>query len=139
MSEAIENMNITEKPYTFRRLEAVDVFPMFKIISKIGVNEFMACFDKQSLKDLINGSATSKNGQSASIVGLSVILEIANVIMGNVSKCEKEIFALLASVSGMKEADVRKMDFAPFAEMVIAFVKKEEFRDFIGVVSKLFK
>jgi hypothetical protein len=34
--------------------------------------------------------------------------------------------------------EVGKLDFPTFTEMVIDFVKKPEFRDFIKVVSKLF-
>lgn len=143
MSEAtmeIVQPEVEVKPYKFRNLEATDVFLMSKIISKIGVNEFTACFDKDGINDMI--AAVTKEGsgeKSATMVGVTVVLEIANVIFTNLPKCESEIYQMLASVSGMTENNVKKMDFIAFTEMVIDFIKKEEFRDFIKVVSRLFK
>ena len=142
MSEAtmeIVQPEVAEKPYNFRKLEATDVFLMSKIISKIGVNEFTACFDKDGINDMIASlTKEGKGGKGATMVGVTVALEIANVVFTNLPKCEAEIYQMLASVSGMTENDVKKLDFITFAEMVIDFIKKEEFRDFIKVVSRLF-
>jgi hypothetical protein len=60
------------------------------------------------------------------------------VIFNNLPKCEKEIYQLLAQVSGMSEDEVKK-DGILFTEMLFDFVKKEEFPAFIKVVSRLFK
>lgn len=144
MSEIIEmtpTEELAEKPYTFRALEAPDIFPMFKIIKAIGINEFTACFEKDGIKNLI-ASMTGNSGdqdQMSSIVGISVVLEIADVIIGNLPKCEAEIYQLLAQTSGMTVAKIKKMGMVEFVEMVIDFIKKDEFKDFIKVVSKLFK
>ena len=131
----------TEKAYTFRELKSKDVFLMSKIIGKIGMNEFTACFEKDGIKNMI-ASFTGENKETAdfaSVIGISVILEIANVILGNLPKCETEIFQMLSNVSGMSVKEVEDLDMVTFADMVIEFVKKEEFKDFIKVVSKLFK
>jgi len=141
MSEIIEMnpVEAAEKPYTFRKLSAVDVFPMFKIIGAIGINEFTACFEKDGIKNMI-ASFTGESGEDmSSIVGISVILEIANVIIGNLPKCENEIYQILSQTSNLTPAQVKKLDMAVFFEMVIDFIRKEEFRDFIKVVSKLFR
>ena len=142
MSEIIEMNPAAEteaKPYTFRKLSSVDVFPMFKIIGAIGINEFTACFEKDGVKNMI-ASVTGKSGDdAASIVGISVILEIVNVIIGNLPKCENEIYQILSQTSNLTVKQVKELDMAVFFEMVIDFIKKEEFKDFIKVVSKLFK
>ena len=138
-----------EKPYTFRRLSSPDVFPMFKIISLIGVNEFTACFEKDGIKKLIasmtgknegvNESENEEQFDATSVVGISVILEVANVIFGNLSKCESYIYQLLSQTSNLSVEEIKSMDMIVFTEMVIDFIKKEEFKDFIKVVSRLFK
>ena len=122
----------TNKVYTFRTLNSTDTFLMFKIIGKIGINEFAETFDKESVKKLVN------TAKGAELVGISVVLEMANVIIGNLPKCENEIYQLLSNTSNLSVAQVKALDFATFAEMVIDFIKKEEFKDFIKVVSKLF-
>ena len=143
--EAVENVETVEKPYTFRRLSSVDVFLMFKIISKIGVKEFNACFENEGIKNLVMAMMGEKKAkedgaeQSASVTYIAVILEVADVIFKNIPKCESEIFQMLSQTSNLSVEEVKALDFADFTEMVIDFIKKEEFRDFIKVVSKLFK
>jgi len=132
---------VAEKPYTFRLLNSTDVFPMFTIISKIGVNEFTTCFGKDGIKALIKKMTDKTEGeeQNAAIVGISVALEIANVIFANLPKAEKDIYQLLSQASNLTAEEVQALGFAEFTEMVIDFIKKDEFADFIKVVSKLFK
>jgi hypothetical protein len=38
----------------------------------------------------------------------------------------------------MKQADVAKMPFADYGELIMEIVMKEDFRDFFGRVTKLF-
>ena len=126
-----------DKVYTFRKLNSTDTFLMFKIIGKIGINDFAKSFDKDTVKDLIK-STKGANGAST-VVGISVALEVANVIFGNLPKCEAEIYQMLSNTSNLSVEQIKGLDFATFTEMVIDFVKKEEFKDFIKVVSKSFK
>ena len=129
--------------YTFRTLNSTDMFLMFKILGKIGINELTDCFSRDSVKQLIakfsNGDDEGTMDGATTILGISVILEIANVIMCNIGKCEAEIYQLLSNVSGLKVDKIKKLDPATFTEMVIDFIKKEEFTDFIGVVLRSFK
>lgn len=131
-----------KKPYTFRRLNAPDVFIMAKIIKAIGINEFTACFEKEGVIDMVaamTAEGKEMSEQDFSIAGYSVILEIADVIIGNIPKCEKEIYQILSQTSNLSIDEVKSLDMVIFLEMIIDFVRKEEFRDFIKVVSKLFK
>lgn len=147
MTEMTKNPEVTEtvetaaKPYTFRRLSSVDVFLMFKIISKIGVKEFNACFENDGIKNLVATMMgdTAAEAPSASVTYIAVILEVADVIFKNIPKCENDIFQMLSQTSDLSVEEVRALDFAVFTEMVIDFIKKEEFKDFIKVVSGLFK
>lgn len=126
--------------YTFRKLNSTDVFLMFKILGKIGINDFTACFEKDTVKQMI-ATVTGKESKdnATAIVGFSVILEMANVIIANLPKCETEIYQMLSQTSNLTVDEVKSLDFIMFTEMVIDFIKKEEFKDFIKVVSKLFK
>lgn len=132
MNEMIESV----KPYTFRELCATDIAPMCAIIGKIGINNFTKCFNSDELLDLFDKNKGGKN--LTNLAGLTVVFEMANTIVSNVPQCEKEIFDLLASVSGLKVNEIKAFGLATFTEMIIDFVKKEEFKDFFKVVSKLF-
>ena len=126
-----------EKVYTFRKLNSTDVFLMFKIISKIGFNDIAKSFDKDNVRGMIEQSKGAEN--ATTMLGISVILEIANILISNLPKCEAEIYEMLSNTSNLTVEQVKELDFAIFTEMVIDFIKKEEFKDFIKVVSKLFK
>ncbi len=133
-------INMDKPVYTFRKLNSTDMFLMFKIIGKIGVSEFTACFDKDTVKQMISSFSNGKSNENATtMVGIAVILEVANVIIGNLPKCEAEIYQMLANTSDLTVKQVKELDFATFTGMVIDFVRKDEFKDFIKVVSKLFK
>lgn len=124
----------TAKAYELRTLCAEDIFPMFKIISKIGIKEFKSCFESEGVKAVINGEQADLN-----TVGLAVAVDIAGVIMANIPHAKEDIYLFLEQISGMSKDDIRELPIPVFAEMIIDVVKKEEFKDFFGVVSKLFK
>ena len=137
--ETIANVENAEKPYTFRKLDSTDMFLMFKILGKIGIKEFKKCFEGDGFEALMatfNGSVDRDKALTA--VGVSIGFDAVDLILNGLPKAEQEIYALLARVSGMKEDEIKK-DMILFTEMVIDFVKKDEFPDFIKVVSRLFK
>ena len=154
VEETIENAvaEVTEeqKPrFTFRELVADDIFTLSSIISKIGIREFKNCFDQDTMKNLASTFTTDEEGKkelsgedAIVAMGISIapaLLSAADVILCNLSKCKDDIYKLLADVSLVKVDDIRALSMSDFAEMVIAFVKKEDFKDFFKVVSKSFK
>lgn len=137
-----------EKTYELRGLMADDMFIMFSIISKIGIKEFKACFESDDVKAAVlnmakkadeNGDAEADEGADVVSVGISVALDIASILLANIGKCKNDIYALLASLSGMKAGDIAKLPAKTFTSMVIDLVKKEEFADFFQDAVKLFK
>lgn len=126
-----------EPVFTFRKLNSTDTFLMFKILGKIGINEFTKTFDTKEIKALVEGNKDSADATTA--VGMSVILGMANLIISKLPYCEEDIYQMLSNVSDLSVEKIKTLDFVTFAEMVIAFIKKEEFKDFIKVVLKLFK
>lgn len=135
----ISEMETVEKPYTFRTLSAEDVFPMFTIISKIGIKDFKSSLESEDFASVINAFTNKDDEAAVTNLGIAICLEIANVVLRNLERCEADIFRLLAATSNLDENEIRKLSIAEFAEMIIDFVKKEEFADFFKVVSKLFK
>ena len=132
------------KPYTFRKLNSTDLFPMITIISKIGLDELTSVFEGDALKEVIkkfmpnkdeNTDEEGKKGNQV-LVGINVTLKIVNKILEHIPTCETEIYTLLANVSGMNIQAVKALDLDVFMEMLIDFVTKEEFKSFFKVASK---
>ena len=132
----------SEKPYKFRLLGAPDVFLMFKIIGKIGINEFTACFGKEGVVNVLKGLSEEEKADKTGekIAAVAIALEAGHVILNNIGKCEKEVYALLAQTSNLSVEEITADGNAVmFVEMLIDFIQKDEFPNFISVASKLFK
>ena len=130
----MNNNTIQEgKVYTFRKLNSTDMFLMFKIIKKIGIKEFSDCFSTNDVQKLMSGK------DNVTAIGISVMLDLVDVVVGNLSRCENEIYELLSVTSDLTIDQIKEMDIVAFTEMVLDFIQKEEFKDFIKVVSKSFK
>lgn len=125
-----------EKNYELRSLNASDIFMMSKILSSIGIKEFRKCFDSENIGELVKGTKTE---DAAAKVGVAVMFDIAGIVLDNLPSCEKYVYAFLANLSGLKADEIAALPMAEFAEMVVDVIKKEDFRDFIKVVSRSFK
>ena len=121
--------------FELRTLNATDIFPMSTIISKVGINEFKKCFESDEIKKLIKGQG--KENETA--VGIAVALDIGGVILGNLHKCENDIYTFLGRIANVDVEEIKVLSMGEFAELIIEVVKKPEFKDFFSVVSKLFK
>lgn len=136
-----ENVNTEKaKAYELRNLTADDMFPMFNIISKIGVKEFKSCFESPDVKSTIAGIASGEGDKAdLTAVGMTVAFDLAGVIISNLSSCKEDIYHLLSQLSGMTTKEIAGLPMVTFVEMITDVVKKEEFTDFFQAVSKLLK
>lgn len=121
-----------------RALNSGDIASFCKIIRKIGMKELGQCLRSESMQKLMNGAAEAQE-DGAYAAGMQVALEIADIIIAHIPNCEKEIFDFLADLSGKKAAAIKALPPADTMQMIVDVTKKEEFADFIKVVSRLFK
>ena len=136
MSEVLEKnteIEATEKAWDLRPLVATDMGAICKIISAIGIRQFKECFNIEDF----NGVDVTKE-DDVKKVGFGIMFDIAGIIISNIPRAEEEIQAFLASVTGMKVAEVKKMSFADYGELIMEVVTKDDFKDFFGRVMKLF-
>lgn len=120
-------MENTEKLYELRPLVASDMGAICKIITAIGIRQFKECFKVEDF-----------DGKNAEQIGFGVLFDIAGIIIANIPKAEDEIQAFLASLTGMKVAEIRKLPFAEYGGLIMEVIMKEDFQDFFKHVMKLF-
>lgn len=125
--------------YELRALTSKDIFPMTRLISKFGIEEFKKCFDPKAIQGMVAENGEVKGDQLASLVGFNIVFDIAAIVMGNLSRCENELYSFLVSISNLTREELEKMSPAEFMQLIIDVIQKEEFKDFFGVVSKLLK
>lgn len=138
ITETAEQIQPEAKPYTFRRLETKDIFPMFKLLNKIGLKEMK---DNESLKMVMFTfmGGTVKGKVDVNKIGIDIFLELACLITECIPKAENEFYSLLSQVSDRTAEEIQKQEPAVTFEMIVDFIKKEEFGDFFRVALKLFK
>ncbi len=130
-----ENNQIVEqvkKPYTFRKLKAGDIPLAVNLLKRIGLNKLSNCFNNESIVGLLKG----KSSEDASLIaGGAIILEIAQIVLEGAGDCE-DLYILLSQTSNLSVDEVKDLELDMFFNMIVDFVKKDEFMGFFKAVSK---
>lgn len=138
-TEAVEAVEVVEvKPYTLRKLNASDVFTFSSILKQIGFKEFKDSLQSEETKGMISALTNKEDNAAIEKIGLSLMLDIAGIIISNLDSAKDSIFKLLSDLSGLTKDEVATLDMEVFVEMIIDVFKQEGFRNFFKVVSKLF-
>lgn len=119
-----------EAKYTFRTLNSTDIFPVIRIVRKIGINKFKALFNNPDMQAVTG----NENAEMSDEAGISIMLELAQVVLDGLDDCEKDIFELLSRTSDKTIEEIKNFDVVTFTEMLIDFFKKEELKDFLRAV-----
>lgn len=132
-------METVEKSYELRAFCAKDIFPMASVLTQIGFKEFKDCFQSEDVKKLINKSEEEGGMADAESVGISIVMDIAGIVLANLDKCEKSLYTLLSQLTGMKKEEISGLKAAVFAELIVDVIQMEDLKDFIQVVSRFLK
>lgn len=133
-----------ETTFELRELKSSDVFPMVQILNKVGFKELKTVLTPDKVKDMMKsfkeaGSETSEDGvDKSTILGFNLMLEIVGIVMNNLPSCEEDLYRFISNVSGLSVKEIADLPMGDFAEVIIAIVQKQEFKDFFKAVSKLF-
>lgn len=135
---AVEETVIAEETpiYTFRKLKSTDLFLMIKLIKKLGLESITEAIDGNALKAAL--AAGEKNEQDYYEVGKTVI-DVVQVIIGQLECCQKEIYDLLEATSNLNREELENLDIDVFMEMIVEFVRKEEFKQLFTRAASLLK
>ena len=107
------------------------------VITTDGMENASYKFSSDEVKKMV--AQSGKEGADLNALGMSVAFDLAGILMTNIGSCKEDIYQFLAQLSGMSKKDIAALPMATFFEMIIDVIKKEEFKDFFQVVSKLFK
>lgn len=123
--------------YTLGKFKATDVFTMATLLSKIGLGKMSSGLGHDNILKIISNNKNKKKEDITMLTGLQIALQIGEIILSNLDKCENEIFKLLSSVTGASIDELKELDAEVFAELIIEVVQLQQFRDFFKVASRL--
>ena len=133
MSKAIKEMaveetveTVIERPYTLRKFSDGDLFPILKIFKKIGIKD---C--KEAFVQVASGEKTVKD------IGILAAFDLADILIGNLTKVEEEVYSLYADLSGLSADEIRAMEFGTLPLMIMDSFNEVKNTSFFKVLSKL--
>ena len=130
MSKAIEKDKIEEvveetivRPYTLRKFKDGDLFLLLQILKKIGIKD---C--KEAFIQVASGEKSLRD------VGILASFDLADILIGNLSKVEDELYS---DLSGIAVADMKEMEFGTLPLMIYDSFNEVRNTAFFKVLSKL--
>ena len=131
----VKTEEVKGKPYTFREIESDDIFTMANIISDLGVAEFADALRGVDINKFIG----EDGNLNMEMFGLDLALKIGGLLVKNIRNCRDDLYQLLSDTSNLSVEEVRHLKGFTIVNMIMDFVKKEEFADFFKRASKLIK
>lgn len=127
VEEEKEEKEPITRPYTLRNLKDGDLFPLLKILKKIGISD---------CKDAFIQVASGERGLEQ--IGMEVSLNIADILIRNIEKTEEEIYGLWSDISGIPEEEIKNMEFGTLPLMIMDTFSEAKNTSFFRVLSRFF-
>ncbi len=123
----MNDMEMTERPYTLRRLKDKDLWPVLYIIGTVFPGDLSNVFAQ-----IVTGN------KSIEQAGIEVVTKLGVAVIRNMNDVKDEVYALLADVSGIPAEEIQEMEFGTTPMMIWDIIKNEKNASFFEVVSKSF-
>ena len=124
--EVMMQDEVTERPYTLRRLKDKDLFPILGIIGEVFPEDLAKTFVQLSTKE-----------KTVREVGATAVLKMVLAVLKNMDKVQTEVYDLLSDVSGIPATEIKEMEFGTTPMMIWDIVGNEKNNGFFKVLSKL--
>lgn len=118
-------MKETNKPYTLRRLNGEDLWPVLDIVGKVLPDDLAGVFTE---------IATGE--KSVNEVGGVVVFRLVSTIIKDIGKVKNEVYAFLTSVSGLTKEEINALGLMAVPKMIWEIYNAEKNVDFFGDASK---
>lgn len=142
MSEIIkEEVQETEQPkkWQFRELRSKDIFLMLPVLKRIGINNIKKCFSGDIVKGIVADHKGEDYKKQVDAATMGAMLEFGQVLIEGLETCEDALYNLLANTSNLTREEIENLSLVELPLMIIDFVKKDEFKDFLKVAQSYIK
>lgn len=120
-----EKEEIIDRPYTLRNLKDSDLFPLLKMLKKIGIKD---C--KEAFIQVASGEKTLKQ------IGIMASFDIADILIGNLPCVLDEAYELWSDLSGIPVEEIKDMEFGTLPLMIMDTFSEARNTSFFKVLSK---
>lgn len=125
MNEVMEPQEeVIERPYTMRKLKDSDLFPLLQLLRKIGLQNFKQSFVQET------------EGKTVKAVGITVVLDMADIIIANLGTASDDIYEMWSGLSGIPVNEMKEMEFGTLPLMIYDTFNEVKNTSFFKVLSK---
>lgn len=117
---------VIERPYTLRKFKDGDLFLILQILKKIGIKD---C--KEAFLQVASGEKTVRQ------IGILASFDLADILIGNLTKAEDEIYSLYSDISGIPVDEMKDMEFGTLPLMIYDSFSEVKNTSFFKVLSRL--
>ncbi len=114
-----------ERPYTLRSLKDGDLFPVLKILRKIGIKD---C--KEAFVQVASGEKTLKQ------IGIMASFDMADILIRNLPCVLDEAYMLWSDLSGIPVDEIKDMEFGTLPLMILDTFSEARNTSFFRVLSR---
>ncbi len=114
-----------ERPYTLRKLKDGDLFPVLKILRKVGVKD---C--KEAFVQVASGEKTLKQ------IGIMASFDMADILIRNLPCVLDEAYGLWSDLSGIPAEEIKDMEFGTLPLMILDTFSEARNTSFFRVLSR---
>lgn len=108
-------MEEAKKPYTLRRLNGDDLWPVLDIVGKVMPEDLASVF---------TGVATGE--KTVNEVGGVVVFRIVSTVIKEIGKVKNEVYDFLTSVSGLNKDEINALGLMTVPKMIWAIYSAEK-------------
>ena len=113
------------KPYTLRKLNGDDLWPVLSIVGKVLPDDMAPLF-----MEIVTGN------KDVAEVGGVVIVRLISVVVKEIGKVQDEVYAFLTSVSGLTKDEINAHGLMAVPKMIWEIYNNEKNVDFFGESAK---
>ena len=125
LEKFMEMGNVNKKPYTLRKLDGEDLWPVLDIFGKVLPEDLAAVF-----------AEVATGEKNVAEVGGAVMFRLVSAIIKDISKVKEEVYAFLTSVSGLNKEEINALGLLAVPKMIWEIYNAEKNVDFFGDASK---
>lgn len=117
--------------YEFKELKATDVFLIVALIKRIGLNSFKDVVIRDNVLMQLVQNGENKEDKEVDYFEIgSALMDVVQVILERIADCEDIIYKMLSNCSNLSVEQVKDLNADVFIQMIVDYVKKEEFVGF---------
>lgn len=140
---------VIERPYTLRKLQDGDLYPLLQLLRKLGLKDFKDAFNAKKIERMqkinaFNPDLYETDEEKAKAIedfekstGYDVFFDMADVMISKIDTHKDAIYGFYSDLAGVAPEEIMQMEFGTLPLMIYDSFSEVKNTAFFKVLSKL--